>query len=171
MEELPVSEIKRAIKDDQAFRLLYNHYSPYIWRVIFRTVHGNSSLATEVLQSVFVTVSRSLKKFRFKSAFSTWLYQIAWRESISLLNKQKKWSDKTTPLNEDTIIQSEESSTDELSALLDTLQPEERFLLVSKEIDGFSFEELAQITGKKSGALRTAVSRIKQKLREVSHEE
>lgn len=171
MEELPNSEIKSAVRDDGKFRLLYDHYSPYVWRVVFRTVQGDADLAQQVLQSVFISVHRNLRKFRYKSAFSTWLYQIAWRECLYQLKKRKNESHRFTEISENDLPPGEDdgSAKEQVERLLEQLSQEERFLLVSKEIDGFSFDELAEITGRKSGALRTALSRIKQKMREVSH--
>ncbi len=167
MDELSSKEIRAAVNDDKAFRLLYDFYSPFVWRVIFRMVHGDSLLAEQIMQSVFITVHRSLKKFQYKSAFSTWVYQITWREALALLKKNKRENEKNVPLNDDLMSSDNKGDTSELGSLLAKLSETERFILVSRELDGFSFDELAKITGKRSGSLRTAVSRIKEKLREV----
>lgn len=170
MEELSIELIQKARSNDQAFRQLYDHYSSFLWRVIYRTVHGNEQLAGEILQSVFILIHRNLKKFRNQSTFSTWLYQIAWRETIRILKKEKKGRERFTVLPESlSVSQTENEAKKELDTLLTHLDEEERFLLVSRELDGFSFEELAEITGKTNGSLRTAVTRIKQKMREVYH--
>ncbi len=171
MKELSPNVIKSAKENKQSFRILYDYYAPYIWRIIFRTVHGRRGLAEQVLQTVFIIVHRKIGRFRFESSFSTWLYQIAWRECIHALKKEKRYRDRRAPLREELTAAEEDDSSagEELNQLLETLTEDERFLLVSREIDGFSFEELAVITGKKNGALRTAVSRIKQKIREASY--
>jgi RNA polymerase sigma-70 factor, ECF subfamily len=167
MDELASKKIRAAVEDDKAFRLLYDYYSPFVWRVIYRMVHGDSQLAEQILQSVFITVHKSLKKFKFKSAFSTWVYQITWREALHQLKKKKREREQIVPFVEDFMGTEDKTVASELNDLLTKLSETERFLLVSRELDGFSFEELAKITGKQSGSLRTAVSRIKEKLREV----
>jgi len=45
--------------------------------------------------------------------------------------------------------------------VLDSLTPDERFVLMAREVDGMSFDDIAIVTGKSSGALRTALHRIK----------
>jgi RNA polymerase sigma-70 factor, ECF subfamily len=172
MEELSEIEIALAAKSEAGFRKLYNHYSPFVWRVAFRTANGDQQIAKEVLQSVFISVNRSLKKFNHKSVFSSWLYKICWRESIHLVKKERNLLNKMVPLSG--LEVSEENykfSEEEVNSLLVNLTPEQRFLLVSREIEGFSFAELSEISGKKEGTLRVTINRIKSKLkREVEYE-
>ncbi len=170
MIDLFEEEIREAVKTDRDFRRLYDHYAPYVWRIVYRTVHGNGYLAELAIQQVFIIVHRTLGRFQFKSAFSTWLYQIAWRESIRVAKQNRRRRERETTLPETVSVQDSSDQEREVIAILDRLSPEDRFLIVSREIDGFSFEELETITGKKSGALRTAVSRIKQKIREELHD-
>jgi DNA-directed RNA polymerase specialized sigma24 family protein len=53
----------------------------------------------------------------------------------------------------------------EVENILNKLSPEERFLLVSREVEEVPFEELSIITKKSSSSLRTKLSRIKERLR------
>ena len=53
---------------------------------------------------------------------------------------------------------------DTAAKILADLPEEDRFLLVSREVEGLSFDEIAEITGKSSAALRTRMSRIKHKI-------
>jgi DNA-directed RNA polymerase specialized sigma24 family protein len=52
-----------------------------------------------------------------------------------------------------------------VTRVLDGLTPEDRFLLVAKELDGLSFEEISEISGKTPESLRTRMSRMKEKIR------
>jgi DNA-directed RNA polymerase specialized sigma24 family protein len=54
---------------------------------------------------------------------------------------------------------------DQVNAILATMSAEERFLLTSREIQDLSYDELAQITGKNAGSLRTQLSRLKDEIR------
>jgi len=172
MIELSTELIESAKTDQTDFTRLYNHYSPFVWRVAYRTANGNSDLATHIVQSVFITVHRKLKRFRSGSAFSTWLYKITWREAITQVKRERKNSLRLVELSGDEPSQDEYSFSDqEIERILSSLSPKERFLLVSREIEGISFDELAEITGKKSGALRVKVNRIKTKLREELQDE
>lgn len=173
MEELP-QHILESWKTDKGFKVIYNHYSPYVWRLAYRTVNGNQLLAQEVTQAVFVKVLTAMKGFKFQSAFSSWLYTVTYHETLAHLKKRGKRKDREAPLIEATYITGDDEhaardSQEEVQNILQSLSPEDRFLLVSKEIDGLSFEELEEITGRKSGALRTALSRLKKQIQGGSH--
>ena len=164
MVELSPEEMVRARNSSAGFRKLYDHYAPVLWRIILRTVDNDRVLAEEILQDLFVAVHRSLPKFKGESALSTWLYRIAWRMAVKARirrSKRKAWE---IALDVDSAVQSDDFE-QTVESVLGSLTAEERFLLVSREVDGFQFEELAQITGQTSGSLRTAVSRLKEKIR------
>ena len=66
MEELNDITIKLAAKKQpEAFRKLYDHYSMFVWKVVFRTVNGGKEAATQIMQDVFVKTYLSLKSYRF----------------------------------------------------------------------------------------------------------
>jgi RNA polymerase sigma-70 factor (ECF subfamily) len=175
MQEIETETIKAAQKrKGVAFRHIYDYYSPFLWKVIYRTLNGDMDAATQVLQDVFVKAYLSLGSYRFKAAFSTWLYRIAFTTSLNHKRQRNKWWSRMKVLNEavtgvDTGLKPE--AKDLAGRLLASLSPEERFLLTAREIDNHSFEELEIMIGKSSGSLRTQVSRIKDNLRkEFKHE-
>ena len=165
MEDLPLDDLQNW-GNERGFKKIYNYYAPFVWRVSLRSL-ANEKDAEIVLQSVFIVVYKSIKSFRFESAFYTWLYRVTLNETIKLINKKKNRAQ--VPLNENIAVKSNEdriSDKDFAKKILNSLSVEERFLLVSREVDGISFEELALITNKSSGALRVEISRLKQKIRE-----
>jgi RNA polymerase sigma-70 factor, ECF subfamily len=167
MKELDTITIQRAIHGDKgAFKSLYDHYSPFIWRVLFKMCSGDQTEAQELLQESFVKIHSSLKSFRSISAFSTWIYRITYNIAINAFSHKKKRSmisfDDTVQGNSKT-DQYEDSEI--LQKVLKGISPEDRFLLIAKEIDGLSYEELAEITKQSPGALRTKLSRLKEELR------
>lgn len=168
-EDLPQEDLQN-YNSQRGFKKIYDYYAPFVWRISLRSLADEIDAET-VLQSVFMVVYRSIKNFRFESAFSTWLYKITLNEAIKFINKKK--SRRETPLDENIEVKSGEnkiSDKDFLKKILDSLSVDERFLLVGREIDGLSFEELSIITGKSSGALRVEISRLKQKIRENFNE-
>lgn len=165
MEDLPLSDLQNW-SNGHGFKKIYDYYAPFVWRVVLRTV-GNADDAQVIMQSAFVAVHKSIKNFRFESSFSTWIYKIAHNETLKFINKRK--SRRELPLDENIAVKSIEDKTSDkefAKKILDSLSEDERFLLVSKEVDGITFEELANIMGKTSGALRVEMSRLKQKIRE-----
>lgn len=170
MEDLPLIDLQNW-NNERGFKKIYNYYAPFVWRVSLRSL-ANEKDAEVVLQSVFIVVYKSIKNFRFESSFYTWLYRITLNETIKFINKKK--NRKEVLLDEGIAVKSNEDKISEkefVKKILDSLSVEERFLLVSREIDGIPFEELAVITNKSSGALRVEVSRLKQKIRENFNEQ
>jgi RNA polymerase sigma-70 factor, ECF subfamily len=169
MTEIDEITIRQAAKKDQrAFRRIYDHYSSFVWKVIYRTVNGNTDAAKEIVQETFIRVYSSLSSFAFNSALSTWIYRIAFNTANTYMakNSRKKIfiSQEMDLLTETTFRKSYEDK-EIVGILLNTVSPEERFLLMSREVEGITFEELSEITGKSPESLRTSVSRLKDKLR------
>ena len=169
MNELNDNTIKHAASGDKkSFRDLYYYYNPLIWKVVYRMTNGDQENAKRIMQNIFIKVYNALRSFKFNSAFSTWLYRIAYNESMSCL---KKWNRRNKIVFEykDFISKNNNNeyleNKDFVSLILGKLTPEERFLLVSREVNDISFDHLSEITGKSSGALRVTVHRIKENIR------
>jgi RNA polymerase sigma-70 factor, ECF subfamily len=155
--------------DRKAFRLMYDFYAPFIWKVIFRTVNGNTEIATEVMQNTFIKVHTSMKKFAFDSAFSTWLYRIAYNAALTVISKRRAEHGRFAEYQENVAGKERSDRYDDqerVRSILEFLSPDERFLLTLREVTGLSFDELSAITGKTEGSLRVAVHRIKERIRQ-----
>jgi RNA polymerase sigma factor (sigma-70 family) len=167
IDDLSIEQAKR--KNRSAFKRIYDFYAPFVWKVAFRTLHGNSELATEAVQDTFIRVYNSFSKFSGSSAFSTWIYRINFNVCMTLLSRQSK-SGAVAEITENTAyIASGAENIDmkqDVQKILKSISPEERFLLTGREMLGFSYEELADITGKNEGLLRTQLFRLKEKIRE-----
>ena len=165
MNELDEITIKSAAKGDKkSFKKVYDHYSSFVWKIIFRTVNGDRDAAERVLQDVFIKVYKKLSSFKFSASFSTWLFRITYNETLLYLRKKRKQIERVVPLN-DSFGKEEKNvhyeNKELVTMILNYLQSNERFLLVAREINNIPFEELAEITGQTSGALRTQLHRIK----------
>lgn len=155
--------------DERAFRRLYDHYAPFVWRIVYRTAGSDRAAAEEIVQDTFVRVNGSLKKFNAASSLGTWIYRIAFNTAQSYLAAQARLRSKTVPFSDDLAEKRYPAdaydSRDLVEKILSELSPEERFLLITKEIDCLTFEEIAEITGKSQESLRTRVFRIKEKIK------
>ena len=165
MNELNEITIKSAANGDKkSFKKVYENYSSFVWKIIFRTVNGDRDAAEKLLQDVFIKVYKKLSSFKFSASFSTWLFRITYNETLLYLRKKKKQNERMI-LFDDSMgkaIKNDLYENKELvTMILNYLQPNERFLLVAREINNIPFEELAEITGQTSGALRTQLHRIK----------
>jgi len=132
---------------------------------------------------VFLKVFLSLKKFDQRSAFSTWLYKISVNECWDYLRKKK-----VRPLTYEADMSEEQVSRldgvasavsppespnrraevrDLLERMLETLPDQDRALLVLKEMEGFSVEELAVILDLNVNTVKVRLFRSRAKLMDV----
>jgi RNA polymerase sigma-70 factor (ECF subfamily) len=169
MDEIDPVTIRLAKKKDHiAFKRVYDFYSPYIWKIAFRTMHGDKDAAVEAVQDTFIRVWESLPRFGGGSGLSTWLYRIVFNVCLTTLTKQKR-TRTMQPLDENIpagpSVSDNMDSKEQVSEILAGMSKEERFLLTGREILDLSYDELAQITGKNAGSLRTQLSRLKDEIR------
>ncbi len=169
MVDLDRITIERAARgDEKAFRAVYDHYATFVWRVVFRSVGSDREMVEEIVQETFMKIHQSLKKFAADSSLGTWIFRIAFNTSKSFWAKKAREKERMVPLVFDradpvSAIDAFEAG-DAVEKILVDLPAEDRFLLISREVEGLSFEEIAEITGKSSAALRTRMSRIKHKI-------
>lgn len=158
--------------DEAAFGALMRlHYEP-----VFRTVYAmvrNEHDARDVCQEAWLVVWRELKNFRGESKFSTWLHPIAVRKALDHLRKRRRWYDRFLPFatgDEDSPAVAEpatqhtardDAETSERAARLhramEALPPKQRAVLVLRELQGLSYEEIAQAVSLPIG---TVMSRL-----------
>jgi RNA polymerase sigma-70 factor (ECF subfamily) len=140
----------------------------------------------DVAQQVFVKVYFSLKRFDLRSAFGTWVYKIAVNECWDYLRKKKvrrlvyesDLSEEQSRLmaaasespgidrpKEDTAKRLEQREL--IDRLLSELDDEDRAMLVMKEVEGFSVEEISESLGMNVNTVKVRLFRSRAKLVEV----
>lgn len=167
-----------------AFDTLVLKHQQGVFNLCYRML-GDDHEANDSAQETFFKVYRSLKKFRFESAFSTWLYRVTVNTCKNRLKssafRQKK---RTVFLNnphrtEDNrqsmeILDNSPSPVAELErkermkaiqAAIDTLTPERKEAVILKDIEGLSYEEIADITGQALGTVKSRLARARLDLR------
>jgi len=170
----PEAELIRRAQagDENAFgELVRSHYERIFRHVVAMT--RNEHDARDICQEIWVTVWRSLKSYRVEAKFSTWLYAIASRRAIDHLRKRRRWFDRFLPFlsNDQTEEVSEPASSEptprertervereaRFEQAIEALPPKYRVVLVLREIDGLSYEEIAQTLQCRTG---TVMSRL-----------
>ncbi len=158
----------------QAFESIYKASSGFVYNVALR-IAGKSHDAEEVTQEVFIKVYRNLKYFQFRSSFKTWVYRITVNTALNLykrvsreMNRRRDFDDvaRTVASGEDVageVQDREERKAHEarLAELLDTLNPEQRSCIVLREIEGLSYQEMAQALGVNINTVRTRLRRAR----------
>jgi len=159
--------------DMRAFREIYQRASGYVYTLAYRVV-GTKHDAEEVTQDVFLKIHRSLGSFKFESSFKTWLYRVAVNTA---LNHAKKRSRVTTREVEElyenpaTVTQPEaekrleaEDAGKRLKVLLDQLNPDQRACILSREVEGMDYQEIATSLGININTVRSRLKRARETL-------
>ena len=168
----------------EAFTTLVKQYDRYIYRLALN-ITGNPEDAEDVLQETLLKAYTKLEQFHGESRFYTWLVRIAVNEALMKLRRrasEKSVSlDEPVETNEKTLTPPEiEDWADnpekryakvELQRILDEtiqkLKPQFRTVFVLRDVENFSSEETAEITGLSVPAVKSRLLRARLKAREL----
>lgn len=163
-----------------AFETLVDKYHDRVYRLAFRLL-GNVQDAEDVTQEVFTQVFLSLKSFKGKSSFYTWLFRITYNVSISQRRRRRPVISLQASQGADSapelMVVSQEGSPEEnltreenkamLEKALEKLSMEHRACLVFKEMEGMSYEEIAHSLDIPVGTVRSRLFRARLDLRNI----
>lgn len=149
--------------DELAFRQLYSRYKVGIYNYILRLIHHENA-AEEILQDVYLTVWQGSGKFRGQSSVKTWIFRIAYFQSISWLrknhdNEQIKENgiySVQEPTPEEVLIGKFESA--RIAAALEKLSPNHRSVIELTFVQGFSYKEIAAVMRCPVGTVKSRMS-------------
>ncbi len=148
--------------DEQAFNEIVSRYREKIyWHA--RRMCGNHLDADEITQEVIIVLYKRLKTFNFKSSLYTWIFRITSNLSINFLKKRKIknfFSFEDAPQNEliegSDIVKNieDKEKLKNMEKVLKTIPPKQREVFVLRHFEGLSYQEIAEITGRKVGTLK-----------------
>jgi RNA polymerase sigma-70 factor (ECF subfamily) len=164
--------------DQEAFGLLVSKYQRKLLRLVMRMVRDPHE-AEDVAQEAFIKAYRALPNFRGDSAFYTWLYRIG-------VNTAKNWlvangrrmptmsditGDDTEGIEEGILLRDDETPDrvlmsrqigETVNAAMDALPEDLRTAISLREIDGLSYEEIAQVMDCPIGTVRSRIFRARE---------
>ena len=163
--------------DTSAFNELMTQHEQKMYAVALRMC-ANREDAQDCLQEAMLRVYRAIAGFKGQSNFSTWLYRITMNTCLDeLRRKKKKQNTSLDGLLDQGWMPSDEGIGPEKQALMHELRtkmsgaiqelPEEmRLAVVLRDVQGFSYDEVAQMTEVSVGTVKSRISRGREKLRE-----
>jgi RNA polymerase sigma-70 factor, ECF subfamily len=142
--------------------------------------------ADDMAQEVFIKAYRSLKSFRFEAKFSTWLYRIAVNTCKNRVNsleyRIKKWTDRlnTGDMNPGDAADEDHSSQtfspqehlekkekmQQIKKAVNGLSGDKKAVVVLRDIEGLSYDEIARITGLAIGTIKSKLARARAELQQ-----
>jgi RNA polymerase sigma-70 factor (ECF subfamily) len=176
--------IERARAGDMgAFRRLVERHQRRAFAVAFALVRDEND-AREIVQEAFLRAFKSLPTFQGGSSFFTWLYRIVTNLSIDLI---RTWGRQAGDLEESRLDSAEAAEVEppfvgrpdgadpldvvrrgeiaaRLQTALDALPSYHRAVIVMRELDGLSYDEMAQIMGVSKGTIMSRLFHARQKL-------
>jgi RNA polymerase sigma-70 factor (ECF subfamily) len=168
--------------DGDAFRALVVRYQRKVYALALGVVK-DPDLAWDVAQEAFVRVHRHLAEFEAKSSFSTWLYRIATHLAIDAVRRERRsQKDEVDEVNEadlagggegilattlgndprENVLRRELAR--KIQEALATLPEKHRTILVLREVEGLSYEELAERLGIHKGTVMSRLFHARKKM-------
>jgi len=173
-----ISDLKQG--KETAYRLLVRQFQERLIHLAYGITLDREESA-EIVQEVFIKVYKNIHTFRGNSTLYTWLRKITINQALNWKRKWKrrfKWHHQSLEKEEiyDRVDQQEDSESPETSYIneelkkalekeLNALPEDARTILVLKEIEGFSYEEIASMLNIKKGTVSSRIFYARQKLK------
>ncbi len=170
-------------REESAFRELLATHGDRIFSLCYRFL-GQREEAEDLAQEVFISVFKSIDSFRGDSSLATWLYRIttnhcknrlrflarhAELRNVPLSENAERAAEPGTaappPVSPDQSLSAKESE-DQLGRAIATLDEEHRILVILRDIEDLSYEQIAEITGVPEGTIKSRLHRARATLRE-----
>ena len=173
--EAAVVEHARA-GDVRAFETLYAAYAGRVYALALRLT-ADAAAARELTQDTFVHAWEHLPKFRGEAAFTTWLHRITVNAHLMRGRSDRRRTARVALAgDEDELVQvsaqlaapaADVAGTIDLERAVAMLPPGVRRAFVLHDLEGYSHEEIARMTGLAAGTLRAQLHRARQLLMEI----
>lgn len=175
-------DAKKAAKGNlQSFEKLVKKYERFVVSCVYPIVK-NPEDAKDISQETFLKAYKSLSTFKGESEFSTWLYKIAKNCALDFVRKQKiislssdssgedgegfdipDRSEKTNP--EKSALQKEKNEILYSAILL--LSDEHREIIILRDINGYSYEQISQMLSIEQGTVKSRIFRAREALKKI----
>lgn len=156
--------------DESAFKTLVYRHKEKVRNLIYVTL-SSSEVVDDIAQEVFLTVYKNLKRFRFESQFTTWLYRITVNKCKDHLRKLKIRSIFVSLKDENDpgyFSPNEQKDISEIVRKAIYQLPEKlRTPLLLKDIEGFSYQEIADCTNCELGTVKSRIFRAREGLKNI----
>ncbi|MGE5653993.1 MAG: sigma-70 family RNA polymerase sigma factor [Bacillota bacterium] len=166
----------------EAFESLVARYERKIYNLAFR-LSGNAEDANDLAQETFVRLYRSIHTFKGQSAFSTWLYRIATNVCLDEIRRRQRHP----TMSLDAPLETEEGQMERdvvdltqlpefiyeskelrqlVQRLISELSEDHRTVLILRDFENLSYEEIAEILGCQLGTVKSRLNRARAALKD-----
>ncbi len=162
-----------------AFETLVLEYEKNVYNIALRMT-GNSEDAADMTQEAFIKAYNSLQSFRGDSKFSVWLYRIVSNVCLDFLRSKNRRPTVSLSVEDDDgedaqldvadesqspeLLLDRKLTRDSVRRGLDSLPPDYRQILLLREIQGLSYDEIAQALSLEVGTVKSRIFRARKRL-------
>jgi RNA polymerase sigma-70 factor, ECF subfamily len=188
MHELERSLLRRLReRDERAFRELLELHRDRVYNITYRML-GNRAEAEDVAQEVFISVFKTIDQFREESKFSTWLYRVAVNHCKNRIKYLARRHDRDRDELDETSHHANGATTAAggtapfraaqpdralegaqmeklLQEAIGNLDDDHRVVVVLRDVEDLSIEEICEITGLPDGTVKSRLHRARLALR------
>jgi len=179
-ERLLIGRLKE--RDEQAFNEIVRLYGDKVFSLVYRMI-GSRAEADDIAQEVFITVFKTIETFREESKFSTWLYRVTVNHCKNrikyLARRHERDRDELDETSRETNgaagapvrhVQPDRALEGaQLEALLQAaiadLEDDQRVVVVLRDVEDLTIEEICEITGLPDGTVKSRLHRARLVLR------
>ena len=165
--------------DANAFETLVLEYEKNVYNIALRMT-GNREDAADMTQEAFIKAYNSLQSFRGDSKFSVWLYRIVSNVCLDFLRSKNRRPTVSLSVEDDDgedaqldvadesqspeLLLDRKLTRDSVRRGLDSLPPDYRQILLLREIQGLSYDEIAQALSLEVGTVKSRIFRARKRL-------
>ena len=165
--------------DANAFETLVLEYEKNVYNIALRMT-GNSEDAADMTQEAYIKAYNSLQSFRGDSKFSVWLYRIVSNVCLDFLRSKNRRPTVSLSVEDDDgedaqldvadesqspeLLLDRKLTRDSVRRGLDSLPPDYRQILLLREIQGLSYDEIAQALSLEVGTVKSRIFRARKRL-------
>lgn len=191
MNGISVSRLKNMSDEDvmeqlqkgvmEAFDIIVHRYKDRLHNFLYRYTHNHED-CEDLVQETFLRVYRSRYSYQRIAKLSTWMYTIALNLAKTMHNKKKRMTlisihaDETDPddrefeIVDETILQDHQlhlkNSVKQLEQALERLNDDFREVIILRDIQQLTYEEISEITGAAMGTVKSRINRARKQLQE-----
>ena len=165
--------------DAQAFDEIYHRFDQMVYNLAFR-LSGDAELAADLTQEIFLRVFRHIGQFRGHSSLKTWIFRIAVNHCRSCLGRKhlltQPFVDEPReggvlglnfpdPSRDPEELAVAADASRRVTVGLAKIPPKFREAVVLRDLEGLSYEEIAEVLGVRIGTVRSRIARGREQLR------
>jgi RNA polymerase sigma-70 factor (ECF subfamily) len=162
--------------DQDALKEIFNQYQTKVYRIAYGVVRHRED-ALDIVQEVFIKLYRSIRNFKGRSNFYTYLYRMALNTAIDHTRRKEKRP--PASLDEEGAFQPAEDVEkgadrillkkeleEKVKEAMEKLPPDQKMAVILREVEGLSYQEIAEVTGCSIGTVMSRLHYARKKLQE-----